>query len=286
MKILNFLLKQNKTLVISISCVLIIGIGIVDNLTGEQFAFSVFYLLMISVITWVTDGPSGYMASFFGALVWWAADVFGESETAVTLVPFWNALIRFAFFTIVTFLLASIKYLLEQLKNLSETDPLTSAANPRHFYQVLEMEVNRFHRYRRPFSVAFMDLDNFKQVNDQNGHRAGDLLLQSIVTCIRAQVRKTDVIARLGGDEFALLFPETDELAVQQTVEKIHKTLIGEMNEKHWPVTFSIGVVTFKSIPDPIEKIIDMSDALMYSIKSDGKGSVKYMVYEGGPASN
>ena len=92
----------------------------------------------------------------------------------------------------------------------SRSDPLTGVANSRVFLELLKREIARARRYKRPLTLAYLDLDNFKSVNDILGHAMGDKVLQTVVSTVNANIRVTDVVGRLGGDEFVLLLPETD----------------------------------------------------------------------------
>ncbi|HTC77354.1 MAG TPA: diguanylate cyclase, partial [Terriglobales bacterium] len=94
-------------------------------------------------------------------------------------------------------------------KELSRSDPLTGLPNRRAFYEVALAEADRARRYRHPLSLAYLDVDNFKQVNDDYGHDAGDELLVRVAEVLRRNLRNNDIVARLGGDEFAMLLPET-----------------------------------------------------------------------------
>lgn len=170
---------------------------------------------------------------------------------------------------------------MQREKELSHTDYLTAAANSLRFYEIVQAEIDRFQRYQRSFTIAYLDVDNFKSVNDQFGHVKGDLVLKKIVRSIRRRIRKTDIVARLGGDEFALFFPETDQDAARILFPKIYSALIDEMRKNNWSITFSIGVVTCTVAPSTTEELVKMADDLMYSIKNNGKNSVKYLIYAG-----
>lgn len=141
------------------------------------------------------------------------------------------------------------------------------------------MEIERSQRYGHPITLVYIDLDNFKMVNDQWGHRTGDQVLMVTVECIIKELRKTDIVARLGGDEFAILLPETDAEASRIVTSKLQRSLLDEMLQNQWPVTFSIGVVTFMDIPDSDDKVIQIADELMYTVKNDGKNGISYSVY-------
>jgi diguanylate cyclase (GGDEF)-like protein len=280
-KILASLEKQSESLIIFIGFILICIIGFVDYITGYETAFSLFYALPISLVTWVSNPRLGYTASIISAIVWLVADIASGQSYSHILIPIWNTLIRLSFFVIITSLLSSLKSSSQREKELSHTDYLTTAANSRHFYEIAQMEINRFQRYQHPFTIAYIDVDNFKSMNDQFGHAKGDLVLQTVVSSVKRKIRKTDMVARLGGDEFALFFPETDQESARIIFPKIHNALLDEMQKNNWSITFSIGVVTCKVAPHTTDELLKMADELMYSVKSDGKDSVKYSIYAG-----
>jgi diguanylate cyclase (GGDEF)-like protein len=130
-----------------------------------------------------------------------------------------------------------------------------------------------------PVTIAFMDIDNFKNINDAWGHSTGDVLLVSVAECLRSQVWGTDVVARLGGDEYALLLPRTDAVAAQRVLARLKDTLLHAMAEAHWPVTFSIGTVTCLDSPPGIEELLHQADQLMYLAKRRGKNRIEYGMY-------
>lgn len=168
---------------------------------------------------------------------------------------------------------------LEREHRLARTDTLTGAANSRHFLGRLEQEMERTRRYQRPFSVAYIDLDNFKLVNDSQGHGAGDLVLCEVAACVHRHVRESDLLARLGGDEFSLLLPETDDVAAFAAMTKLHHQLQAEMHTHGWPVTFSVGVLTCHAVPESSQCIISTVDKLMYEVKRAGKNALRFDAY-------
>jgi len=256
-------------------------IGIADFLTGYEIGFSVFYVFPIALVTWLTSRRLGLVASLISAFVWLGADVATGHPYSHPLIPIWNTLIRLAFFVIITLLLSALRRAMERERELARIDNLTGATNSRFFYELAKMEIDRFQRYEHPFTLAYIDLDNFKTVNDQFGHPVGDQILRIVVSSVRKYLRKTDVVARLGGDEFALLLPETSEESAHIALSKIQDGLLEEMRLGNWQITFSIGVLTCSAAPHTTEELVRMADELMYSVKRESKNAIKYSTYAG-----
>lgn len=165
---------------------------------------------------------------------------------------------------------------LENEKSLSRSDYLTGLANRRAFEELFEMECKRSRRYNRPITLAYMDLDNFKRVNDGKGHQTGDEVLVAVATTLRSCLRATDCVARIGGDEFAMLLPETDEDAARIIMKKLYAVLQTLLTRTNWPIGFSFGVVTFPSPLDSLEAMLERADKLMYEAKQGGKGAMLF----------
>jgi diguanylate cyclase (GGDEF)-like protein len=253
----------------------------IDYQTGYELAFSLFYLIPICLATWVSGHDLGLLVSILSACAWYLADVLSGQVYSSSLIYLWNTGIRLGFFATVTFLLAALRESLDHERNLSRTDHLTGAANTRAFLELIQSEINRYERYQHPFTVVYIDLDNFKMVNDRYGHLGGDKVLRAIVADIRKRLRKTDTVGRLGGDEFGLFLPETGQDAAQVVVKKIHSGILAAMQLRKLPVTASLGVVTCRGVPPSAETLIKSADELMYSIKNHGKDGIGYSVYEG-----
>jgi diguanylate cyclase (GGDEF)-like protein/PAS domain S-box-containing protein len=178
---------------------------------------------------------------------------------------------------------AQLNQVLQREKELARTDMLTGLSNRRAFYEALQMERARAARYGRPITLAYVDLDNFKRVNDTLGHAVGDELLVCVADLLRQTLRLSDTVGRLGGDEFALLLPETSPGSAESLLEKLRKILMDAMQVRSWPVTFSIGAATFLNNPPPLEQMIRAADELMYAVKKSGKNSVEIVAIGGGP---
>src|SRR5580704_1355790 len=165
---------------------------------------------------------------------------------------------------------------LDNEKSLSRSDYLTGLANRRAFEESFDMECKRSRRYNRSITLVYMDLDNFKQVNDGQGHQTGDEVLVAVAASLRTNLRATDCVARLGGDEFAILLPETDEPAAQIIMRKFDAVLQALLTTKNWPIGFSFGVVTFPVPLDSLEAMLQRADKLMYDAKQGGKGAMLF----------
>jgi diguanylate cyclase (GGDEF)-like protein len=277
MNLLAGLEKQSKTFLVFIGFILIGIIGSIDYLTGNDFGFSIFYVLPIILVTWFTNQRLGFIVSFASAIAWLIADIAASQSYSFSLISFWNSFIRLAFFIIIASLLSSLKSSLK----LARTDHLTTAINSRYFYELVQMEMNRSERNQHPFTIAYIDLDNFKTVNDQFGHVVGDQVLITLVSSVSKVIRKSDFIARLGGDEFAVLFPETDQEAARIIFSKIQSSFVEAVQQKNWLVTFSAGALTCRVVPQTTDELIRMADELMYLAKSNGKNTVKFSMYDG-----
>jgi diguanylate cyclase (GGDEF)-like protein len=273
-----YLTGRSKTSLTILGILTVFLVGAVDYLTGPEISFSIFYLLPIFVVAWYTRKDLGIGIALLSAIVWLTADLIGGHVYSHSVIGYWNAAVRLGIFLVVALLVSKIRETLEEERELARKDGLTNAANVRFFYEILEAERRRAERYNRPFTVAYLDIDNFKVVNDRHGHRAGDELLLTVVNSIRGNIRSTDAVGRLGGDEFALLLPETDAGSARVVVHKVRDSLLETVRKKEYPVTFSIGVMTYVKPPASINEILHETDKLMYSVKTGGKDGIHHEV--------
>ena len=277
---LGFLENRSQTFTILVGAALIGAIGILDYFTGYELSFSFFYVIPITLITWRTGRKGGIPASIVSAAVWLWADVVSGHVYSNPLFPIWNMLIRLSLFLIIAILLAELSAAMQREKELARTDPLTGALNGRQFFDSLRLEIRRLQRYNRPFSLVYIDLDNFKLINDRDGHPTGDQVLRSVVATAKMQFRSTDMIARLGGDEFAILFPETDQAAAKVAISKFQNAWQNVLQNSTWQTTFSLGALTCLSGTITAEELVKKADELMYRVKQNQKNSTLYDTYQ------
>ncbi|MHB1301096.1 MAG: GGDEF domain-containing protein [Burkholderiales bacterium] len=158
-------------------------------------------------------------------------------------------------------------------------DALTDLQNRRGFVEAGNSEVERSKRYGHPLSVIYLDLDNFKQLNDTRGHDTGDAALSAIAGALRSVLRSNDLLARLGGDEFAMLLPEIGPEAATEVGKKIFAAVNSALRDFP-PVTASIGVIRFARVKSTFHDIMKLADELMYEVKKTGKNDVRFRHYD------
>jgi len=161
----------------------------------------------------------------------------------------------------------------DQIKSLSERDDLTGLYNRRKMNEDLLMEVSRSKRFGRIFSTILLDIDCFKEANDQFGHAIGDRLLVEMSGVIRDTVRSCDIVGRWGGDEFVVLCPETNRDGTYFLAEKIRKRIEGNKFGIVGYKTVSVGVAEYEADGD-IDGTMTKADRALYSAKREGKNRV------------
>lgn len=150
------------------------------------------------MLSWVTSSWTGIAISFISAGIWFTADILSGAKYSSPIIYYWNTAIRFGFFLLIVFLIRVGKAL-ELEKGISRTDHLTGAVNNLFFSEIMQLELDRSTRYKRPLTIAFIDVDNFKAINDQFGHSVGDRVLEKVAWAMQQHLRKTDIVARVGG---------------------------------------------------------------------------------------
>jgi diguanylate cyclase (GGDEF)-like protein len=261
------------------SVLLVVGIALLDRLTGPYVDFGIFYLLPVIICAWWLNFPTSLLFALAGIFAWHLVEIYEQPDIPIACTM-WNGITRFSTMTLVASLVARLRVGILRERRLARTDPLTGAANGRTFYEQTELEVKRASRTGRPLTLAYIDLDNFKQLNDRQGHAVGDEALIHVVLLIHASLRQTDLLARLGGDEFALLLPDTDAKGALHLLNRIQEVLALEMKGKNWPLSMSVGAVTFLTHERGVDRMIQQVDALMYAAKKKGKGRIEHQVAE------
>jgi diguanylate cyclase (GGDEF)-like protein len=276
------ILEKRSPLFWKLAGMIAVGLlGIIDYLTGNEIVFSLFYLVPIFLVTLSVNQKMGFFMSFLSGLMLLVSEIAGGQTYSHPVIYFWNMLIRTVFYFFFTFLVAALHQSQKDEQLAARTDFVTGAVNARYFNDLLYLEVERIRRYPHPITVVYIDIDNFKLVNDLFGHKIGDEVLHCIAGELKSQLRKTDIVARVGGDEFALLFPSAHQLEAKVVISKVHASLKEAMSRRNWPVTFSMGMVTCLAPPYTTEQIINMADELMYEVKNSTKNNFCCAIWDG-----
>ncbi|MEK7877151.1 MAG: GGDEF domain-containing protein [Pseudomonadota bacterium] len=249
-----------------------------DYAIGKELSLAPLYLIPVMLITWKTSVTVGVAASMLASGLWVAATL-QAGGAATPAYVLWEAAIRLATTVLFVALLSGLKASLARVSLLARKDSLTDLANRGSFYELVNQEISRCKRYGGAISIAFIDLDKFKSLNDRSGHDVGDEALRVVAQTLRAQLRSTDLPARLGGDEFAVMLPEMDARGASQATQILQSRLLSAMEHRGWAITFSIGLATFTTALDSVDEMIKRADMLMYKMKREGKGGISEQVF-------
>lgn len=254
-------------------------VGIIDFITGPDYTFALIYSVPVLVVSWLSNSKfAAFGIVILTTLVWSYIDFLSARINAGVLISIWNIVSRLVLLLLAFYMLHTLKLTLRRERALSRIDTLTQVYNLRAFQEISEYELMRCRRNHAPCTLAYIDVDNFKQVNDTHGHEAGDALLVAIAETIRTNLRESDLVARLGGDEFALFLAECDEVAARAVGKKIKKSCM-KVCDKFPSVSVSMGVLTYKSsLPTSIGVLMKACDQQMYSVKKSGKNNVAFAV--------
>lgn len=250
--------------------VIVAAIAIVDHRLSFRISFSLLYLIPIALASIRFRLRTCFIVMVLTIGVGLAVDLIRSEQFQWVLTPYVNAALR----SIAYVFLILIQDRLKTEATNARMDSLTGLLNRRAFWEITEEEVERCKRHNRPVSIAYIDVDDFKLVNDRYGHRTGDRFLLTLSKTLNKGSRVTDKVARVGGDEFAILMPETGEEGAKTVLDRLSK-LTQVMNQHLFSITVSIGIVTFLKAPVNAEAMISEADRLMYLGKKNGKNRIE-----------
>jgi diguanylate cyclase (GGDEF)-like protein len=238
---------------------------------------SLYYFVVVALVAWKT-GRLGITvgAAIATSLVWLGAEwlTLGAPDERVVIL---NGASRLVTLVCMGWLISRLKTALETERALARTDFVTDVLNSRAFHEEARAELERARRYRHPLAVGYLDLDNFKSINDSFGHSHGNDVLRSVAATLKNGLRTGDCVCRVGGDEFVVLLPETGYERARQTIVRLQVALDRAMETNQWPVTFSIGVAVFENPASDVDSLIKKADEMMYQAKASGKN--RFRIY-------
>ena len=267
-------------------------VGWVDMLTGPDWGFSLFYLVPVIAVAYRSQGLPVIAVAVAAGVSWGISDALCRS-TVHWPNAIWNTGTRLAIYVGVGLLVARVRAQRRALQSanlrleaalhlervVARTDPLTGLLNWNGFAEVLRREVARCQRSGAPFNLVYVDLDNFKRVNDRFGHSTGDALLREVARALSDSLRASDVSARLGGDEFTLVLADVDAQQALLVGERI-VTCIAALADAY-PGTglgASVGIAHFGAPTSDMEELVRKADDAMYEAKRGGKGRASLVV--------
>ena len=258
------------------SCVAILLVMAgVDYVIGYEIPLTVIYLVPVFLATWNVGRSAGITLAIASAILSVGGDALAGAPYSSRLIPWVILLLWATLFTVFVLVLTQLKRGLKREQELARIDALTTVANRRHFVELASAELSRAKRHGRPMTVAYMDLDNFKQVNDRLGHDMGDELLRTVATAMRSRLRVTDSIGRMGGDEFAICLPETGAPAGEKVLSELRRQVLEALPEACRFATLSVGAVTFTVPPMSVDVLLRRADQVLYQAKRDGKNQLR-----------
>ena len=262
----------------SVCVSVILLLGTLRSATDAEFTFASLAVLPVLAMAWIGGTRYVLFVAFLGAAMWFVSDTISERQFSTEWIPWTNAVTRLMTYSLVALLAAQVRLQFEKEHADAVLDTLTGLGNRRSFLDAGAAEVERSKRYAHPLGVIFLDLDDFKQLNDTRGHAAGDDALRTTARALLSALRSTDRVARLGGDEFAVLLPEIEYDAAVEAGRKITLAVNAAL-ERFPPVKASIGVAWFKDADRLFTVMLKAADELMYEVKESGKGVMRSRRY-------
>jgi len=266
-----------RALVLSVT--LLLAFAGLDYAAGYEINLTALYLVPVFIATWNVGRSAGIALALASAALSTAGDLAAGAPHRPWLIPTTMTLLWACLFVVFVLVLTQLRRSLEREKALARVDALTGVANRRYFVELLDVELSRARRNGRALTVAYVDLDNFKQVNDEHGHDAGDELLKTVARTMRSRLRVTDSIGRMGGDEFAICLPETGEQAAEVVLADVRQQVVAAVADGSPRVSLSVGAVACAAPPDSIDALLHRADQALYGAKRNGKNQIRLEPY-------
>ena len=272
--------ERSKLLGLFLVGVLLVAVGLLDYFSGYEVGFALFYLFPVMLSTWVAGRWAGIATAAISALLWLLADFAAGHPYREPLSPFWNATMRLGVFALVAQLVVLVRGVVEFERTLSQTDHLTGISNRRAFVEAVGRESVRSTRFRHAFSLVYIDIDDFKTLNDNDGHKRGDEALCVIAQTLSENLRGVDLVARIGGDEFAIFLPECGRYAASEVVSRCFGACSQTIRARNWSIGLSMGVAIFNGGNRTVDELLACADKAMYQSKCSGKNRIHYVSFE------
>ncbi len=259
----------------------IVAVAAADAYSTADIGFTLAYLLPIALAAWRLGAAAAVVTVLVCGLTWFLVHLWERALQVPPAIEAMNLIMELGVFLAFGLLLAQLHQRLDEAQRLARTDSLTAVANRRAFREQLGHEIERCRRFGQSFTLAYIDVDGFKAVNDRLGHQSGDELLQAVAHTLANGIRKVDLAARLGGDEFALLLPGTDGVGAAVLMARLRAVLDAGLRQT-FGVSCSIGCLTVVRDAPTVDALIAAVDQLMYAVKNCGRGLLRHELWPAG----
>lgn len=253
----------------------ILLVGAFDYATGIEIRVFPLYFFPLALAARRFGMRSAIAAAVFVACTWMTMLYLNGTRYSSPWIWGVNFLTQGSAFMLFAVLIASLQQHLRREHELGRIDPLTGLTNSRAFLERGARLLAASRSRGEALTLAYIDLDHFKQVNDRDGHAAGDQLLERIGALLRSQLAEHGEVARLGGDEFAVLLPDIDEVRAQALLEGVRLALHDDPAIRAAGVSASIGAVTHHPAGPDLATMMKRADQLMYRVKTSGRDAVQ-----------
>ena len=263
--------EARPTLIVLASLAAMVTIFLADVADGKDIWLHVLYLFPIGVLAFYCRGLAAAIIGLLLAFAFQLLTLFDYDLPMASVVA--NMFIGLAANLLTAGLARLARSRSIALEVLATTDALTGLLNRRGFEAIAEREIARQGRYGGTFSLALLDLNRFKQLNDTRGHEEGDRALRLLGDILRANLRQVDSAARIGGDEFVILMPQTEATDGAALCRKLSSLIVEQMAEAGLPLTASVGMVSCDRAPDSLAGLMQQADEAMYAEKARVRGA-------------
>jgi len=264
--------RVSTPVAVTLTVAALLIMALVDDAIGTRWPLGLFYYLPIAFGAWRLGRTFGVVAGLLCALAWWAAATLHVSAPHMPFALMWGFISRALSFGVVAALVAEMRELFERERGLARHCHLTGALSGRAFRDLLDAVVVRAARRGHGLALVYLDLDDFKVVNDLHGHGEGDARLRAFAESVMAAIGPDDYLARTGGDEFVILLTGHDG-AERHAIDRARAAAAAALGAGVTPISASMGAVIVPAgMRADAGDLVRRADAAMYEGKRAGKG--------------
>lgn len=267
--------------VVAVALVLVGVLGTIDYLAEQDLSFLVFYLVPVFLVTLRAGLWAGLAMSVAGTAVWFIANVELFRQEPGDIIPFWNLAETLGVFAFFTGILSALVDALDKERRMSRFDAQTGLVNRRHFLELLEDEIARSRRFRRPFSLVYAALVDPEAAAGERGRAAGNAPVSGLAGLLLREAGEVNTPARVGRGEFALLLPESGYDDARAAVAGLRSRAAAAAAGNRWTVTVAMSAVTATAPRQSAEEMIGMADRLAYANRAAGAAGAAHHVIDG-----